>query len=181
MTFDPLAPARRRSAALSTGYIARISCPSSGRCVAVDGNGGELTFNPAAPAAAGAPTKIDPVDLASVACPTANECVAVGFADGAAITFNPRIPAAATSRPVDAGTLGGVVDVSCPSATQCTLIDDDERAVTFDPLSSARVRVAKFRVTSDLKAFACPAVNQCTAVDDRQAVTFNPRTAGRLR
>jgi hypothetical protein len=70
--------------------------------------------------------------------------------------------------------------VSCPSATQCTVVDDDAQEVTFDPGApgaATRATVAE----SSLLALACPSVHECTAVGvGRQAVTFDPGSPDRV-
>lgn len=69
--------------------------------------------------------------------------------------------------------------VACPSATQCTAVDDNGQEVTFDPTSPGTA--ASYTVDSGHRLFgvACPTVQQCTAVDDNgQQVTFDPASPG---
>ncbi|MDQ6745312.1 MAG: hypothetical protein M3Z27_04755 [Actinomycetota bacterium] len=73
-------------------------------------------------------------DDALVACPSRNQCTAIvsagGFGDAA--TFNPakRRPHVTTPT-VEAS--GNVIALACPSPVQCTAVDGNAEAVTFNP------------------------------------------------
>ena len=82
-----------------------------------------------------------------------------------------------------------LLSVACPSATQCTAVDDSGREVTFNPSSpgtliSGPVAIDPFFPggTPDAASagiLACPSTTQCTAVDINGGVgTFNPRSPG---
>lgn len=72
--------------------------------------------------------------LDAVACPTANECIAVDDL-GQEVTFNPASPGTPTPATVDPA--AGLAAVACPSSSQCTAVDPGGREVTFDPASRA--------------------------------------------
>jgi hypothetical protein len=67
---------------------------------------------------------------------------------------------------------------ACPSASQCTAVDESGGEVTFNPASPG----SPTRVTIDpggggLFGLACPSASQCVAVDfSGREVTFNPTT-----
>jgi hypothetical protein len=72
--------------------------------------------------------------------------------------------------------------VACPSASQCTAIDDAGQQVTFDPAAAATPTPTSIDITGDgyLEAVACPSASQCTAVDSAgQEVTFDPKAPGK--
>jgi len=69
-------------------------------------------------------------------------------------------------------------DVACPSASQCTAVDDSGRQVTFNPTAPGTPTPTVVGGGS-LTAVACPSVSQCTAVDNAgRQVTFNPTAPG---
>src|SRR5207253_10529149 len=78
--------------------------------------------------------------------------------------------------------------VACPSTSQCTAVDAQGGAVTFDPkkpgsptriLAGCTGAYAGCGVLADV---ACPSTNPCTAVDhDAQEVTFNPNRSEERR
>src|SRR4029079_18026370 len=68
--------------------MSSVACPSMSRCVAVDGAGDVLAFDPAAPAVVERTTLADKTGLGDVACPSPTRCVAVG-ARGLAVVFDP--------------------------------------------------------------------------------------------
>jgi hypothetical protein len=95
---------------------------------------------------------------------------------GNAITFDPRSPASATSTLVDPDSSEGPEDVSCPSLRQCTLVDGNGRAFTFDPLFPGQPTSLNIHLAGPM-ALACPTTTQCTAVAGRSEVTFKPRAS----
>jgi hypothetical protein len=72
--------------------------------------------------------------------------------------------------------------VACPAATQCTAVDDDQYAVTFNPQAPATGRYAVLGTPAgvSLTGIACPSSVQCSVVDGTgQQVTFNPQNPNR--
>ena len=68
--------------------------------------------------------------------------------------------------------------VACPSATQCTAVDQSGQQVTFNPASPGTPTPTAIDV-HNLDGVACPTATQCTAVDvSGRQVTFNPASPG---
>ncbi len=165
-----------------------IACASSSQCITVGGVpevgfgvGGEateVTFDPAAPAAAKT-TMIDPANtLFDVACPSLGQCTTIG--DPGELTFDPRSPRSRSFRLLPGGT--GGEGLACASTTQCTVIPGDGTELTFNPRSPGTASQTTLSGRG-LLSIACPTTTQCTAVGDETEVTFNPRshtTASRM-
>src|ERR1700759_4837465 len=67
--------------------------------------------------------------------------------------------------------------VACPSVTQCTTVDGQGHALTFNPQSPQGVTTAIVSSNS-LTGIACPSTTQCTVIDlNGQATTFNPQSS----
>jgi hypothetical protein len=68
--------------------------------------------------------------------------------------------------------------VACPSAGQCTAVDDSGHQVTFSLVSPALSTPRTIDAHGGLDDVACPALRQCTAVSATGTqVTFNPASA----
>jgi hypothetical protein len=165
------------------GAVGTGACISpAGECVAVDGNGSVVTFDPANPGAASAPIQVDTSGpgnhaLTGVSCPSPSQCTAVDFG-GSEVTFNPNAPAATTPTALGPGLTG----VSCPSVSQCTASAGSGLVVTFDPdaspvtHSSATVD-SQAGVDTNLVGVSCPTVSQCTVLDAAgRETTFDPQS-----
>jgi hypothetical protein len=81
--------------------------------------------------------------------------------------------------PIPAGSLGGSETfadaVACPSASQCTVVDTQGQAVTFDPLEPGQLSATTIDLDDALAGVACPSTSQCTAVDNEgKQATFDP-------
>jgi hypothetical protein len=100
--------------------------------------------------------------------------------DGTEQTFDPASAGSAPS-PIAVDNLAGFAAVSCPSAGQCTAMDDRGDEVTFDPTTGTLIGAQvpfQMPVPTDrvFYAISCPTTSQCTVVDGSdQAVTFNPQ------
>lgn len=69
--------------------------------------------------------------------------------------------------------------MACPSAGQCTAVDEIGREVTFDPGAPGTPIPVTVDNQDQLSAIACPSATQCTAVDENGlAVTFDPVSVG---
>lgn len=80
---------------------------------------------------------------------------------------------------LDAGADSGLVDLACPTATQCVAVDSDGREVSFDPADASAWSAYTIDGTRALTGLACPAASQCVAVDGQgAAITFDPEDAG---
>jgi hypothetical protein len=69
--------------------------------------------------------------------------------------------------------------VACPSASQCTAVDNVGNEVTFDPISTTPNNIPlTVDAGHDLLGVACPSASQCTAVDNYgDQVTFDPMSS----
>ncbi|MGA2012338.1 MAG: hypothetical protein ABSH51_17690, partial [Solirubrobacteraceae bacterium] len=68
--------------------------------------------------------------------------------------------------------------VACPSLSQCTAVDADGQAVTFDPGSPGGAVPASVDAGYGLASVACPSSAQCTAIAGAREVTFDPTSPG---
>jgi hypothetical protein len=115
--------------------MSEISCPSSGQCTIVDAKGKEYTFPPLSKPLdidGGKPRSLVPTVLAgssAFACPSTSQCTVL--AGGKEETFNPVSGTAVGTYLIDPAS--PLISLSCPSATQCTAVDDDGQELTFDP------------------------------------------------
>ena len=165
--------------------LSAIACPAANQCVAVDGNGSVVTFNPASPGTSSTVTTIAPrTSLSGLVCPSASECIAVG--GGVDATFDPSAPTGATVNTLEPATGSqDLVAVACPSTSQCTAIDyASGDAVTFNPTATGGGSVAAAPVAGNysLGSISCPSTAQCTTLDryDGSQHTFNPATPGTI-
>jgi hypothetical protein len=81
--------------------------------------------------------------------------------------------------PIPAGSTGGSETfadaVTCPSTSQCTVVDNQGQAVTFDPVEPGRLSATTVDLDDALAGVACPSQSQCAAVDNEgKEVTFDP-------
>jgi hypothetical protein len=165
-----------------TSELNAIACPSVSECVAVDGPGNVVTFDPSSPQGWTA-YRVDRGEYPqAVACPTATQCTEVD-ARGWEVTFNPHSAFNSTRYQIDAGRVFSAV--ACPSASQCTATDESGNAVTFDPSTPATAVTATIGA-GNLPSIACPSATQCTATDQGvslhgpragppELITFNPQ------
>lgn len=159
---------------MSTGghhTLPTVSCPGTGQCTTVDGQGEEITFNPSNGAIL-TRAAVDTIGIvSSVSCPSLAECAAVDNG-GNEITFDPTTGAinAAGRDNIDPG--HHLIAVSCASGTRCSAIDDHGAETTFDPSSGNVIGSQANSVdgTVPLTAVSCQSVaagaQQCTAVDN---------------
>lgn len=182
VTFDPRdarrrAPGRAVLDAGNGGFLA-IACPSMTQCTAGDSNGNEVTFDPQTehvnrPGV----TALNDGGLPVLACPSATQCTIVGVSEE--VTFDPQtgVPQGTADQGIDPHG-EGPNDVSCPTFSQCTAIDQTSQAVTFDPLTGVRdaagVRPIKGYRHEPAYKIACPTAAQCTAISGDDEVTFDP-------
>jgi hypothetical protein len=97
-TFNPTAPGHGRATVTiidspSGGALLQIACPSTTKCITLDSEGREVTFNPNAERQV-FPTPVDSASRfgAFLACPSASQCTATGGLDtGHEVTFMPTL------------------------------------------------------------------------------------------
>lgn len=193
VSFNPSNPRQsaRTAAADPGGEPTAIDCVSTSSCVIVDGSGYELVYDPQT----GRDThryQVDPwIYLASVSCPSATQCTAVGGGGNGGptqVTFDPasgQVTAGGIAS-LDEVTVNGDVSVSCPTSSQCTTVDGSGDEVTFDPVTETANAAGTAPLEGDSLAAGlgvftsvdCGSSSQCTAVDlSGNEVTFNPQTA----
>jgi hypothetical protein len=154
--------------------MASVSCPSPGRCVAVDNGASAFTFNGTSWRPA---TVIDPGhELSTVSCPSTRFCAAVDYGPNV-VTFN----GTSWSRPsaIDPG--GYLQAVSCASAGFCVAIDRKGNALTFNGRTwSAPVNADPNGLTMgeggiSWPVVSCPTSRFCAVVDGAggNVVTFD--------
>jgi hypothetical protein len=99
--------------------------------------------------------------------------LAVVFVSAAAASMTWATPAT-----VDRGT--PLAGVACPSATQCTAVDDNGQELTFNPATPGGSPLQKVDSSGfSMTGIACPSATQCTAIDSGgDEVTFNPNDPG---
>ena len=72
---------------------------------------------------------------------------------------------------------GNLLSLACPTAGQCTSVDELGDEVTFAPAAPSRSRQLGIDLGHTLVAVACPAGRECVAVDrDGRAGAFDPTT-----
>ena len=80
---------------------------------------------------------------------------------------------------LDAGADSGLVDLACPTLTQCVAVDSSGREVMFDPAAPSAWSAYTIDGTRALVAVSCPGASQCVAVDGQgDAITFDPQEVG---
>jgi len=156
---------------------------SSSVCVADDGEN-VYVFNPTDPGTPSPVSVASDDSLGGIACPAANECVAVG-SDGNGFVFDPSSlsVAGATTEPLGSA---AYYEIACASPTQCTAVGTTSLAgpwvaVTFNPQNpgSPQPAVIGAPTNNGLTGIACPSTSQCTAVGDgNDEITFNPADPG---
>lgn len=193
VSFNPSKP--RQSARIAAADRGRepaaIDCVSASSCVIVDGSGYEVVYDPRT----GRDThryQVDPwIYLASVSCPSAIQCTAVGGGGNGGssqVTFDPatgQVTAGGIAS-LDEVTVNGDVSVSCPATSQCTTVDGSGDEVTFDPVAetanaAGTAPLEGGGLAAGLGVFTsvdCSSSSQCTAVDlSGNEVTFDPQSA----
>jgi hypothetical protein len=115
----------------------------------------------------GAPRVLRPVMIVATVCALVLAVVAA-TASAATVTWS-------APRAIDTSLGQSLLEVQCPSSTECVTLDANGRATTFDPAtgkSRAPVQVVGAQVPT---ALACPSATQCTAItEENQAYTFDP-------
>lgn len=163
ITFAPLATGSRRFVRLPGGPPLRaLACPSVSECVAVNGGGHAVKFNPRAPRH---PRVVDIAPsgggFAAIACPAVRQCTAVGSSDRV-VTFDPRLPTHARIVAVDPGA-GGLTGVACPSARLCVATDVAGYALQGDPRGGLAWTTEP--VHGAAAEVSCLSVSYCVGVD----------------
>ena len=83
--------------------------------------------------------------------------------------------AAVVSAPVTLDAGNTLTGLACPSASQCTAVDEAGQQVTFDPAAPGAPSPTTIDAGNALTGVACPSPRRCGAVDEAgQETTFDP-------
>jgi hypothetical protein len=183
VTFDPTTSIRQSPITVDPGQTLKsIACASTTQCAAIDNHGGETTFDPTVPGAE-VFTTIDGVEsIISVACPSTSQCTAI---DGKAteLTFDPAAPGTPTPVAIDSRGIFAelyatnylLVEVACPSLSECAAVDTEGNVSTFDPQAPGPRDLTPLPGVAGLIGVACPTTVECVGLDiDGPEVTFDP-------
>jgi hypothetical protein len=158
---------------LGSGGLSDVSCVSSALCTAVDRHGRALTYNGSTWSA---PSQIDAEgDLASLSCPSASFCVAVGGASqGYALTYD----GSKWSAPREVDTDDGLNHVTCVSESFCvalanSFVEGAERAYALT--YNGRTWSAPIEIDTEtvLRSVSCASSFFCVAVGAHDALVYN--------
>jgi hypothetical protein len=160
--------ARASEALVDPRGLDAVACPSVARCVGVDGDGREVTFDPQAPSRR-TTRRVDtaiPSTLERVVCPTVWQCTASDVG-GRVFTFNPG-----GGHPQYA--INGsepLTSLVCPSTIECFGQNIQGQLSMFDPRSPS------FPQFSDitLSALSCPTPRECIATRGATVITLDPQ------
>jgi hypothetical protein len=168
VTFDPAAPHLRDDQSIdqpddaytNPPSLRAVACPSASRCIAVDSYGDALTFAPWGGANPLATAGLPANGLETIACLAVHRCVATD--DAQSFTFNPAIFNGPNGDTIDRA--HPIRAMACPTAGQCTAVDEGGFEVTFDPSMPAVASPVKLSAGTNLDAIACPSASECVAV-----------------
>lgn len=142
-----------------------------------------LTVVPAIAATGGLrPVRITPAthhheDLFALACPGADECVAVG-GNGIEVAFDPRRPLPEYRSRIDK--FHSVFGIACPSVHSCSASANPGRELTFDPdhagpWAGPRGNSRELLPGTDQSTVACASSRVCVIASGGTVVTFDRR------
>jgi hypothetical protein len=81
-------------------------------------------------------------------------------------------------RQIDATIGQSLVQVRCPASTECATVDDNGRAVAFDPATRKAGPVVQVAQGQPATGMSCPTATRCTLVTPAgRAYTYNPQAA----
>jgi hypothetical protein len=170
----------------SDGGVQAVSCPSDRLCVAVDGSGHVLyTTHPTRGAHSWShPARIDGHNsLTGISCPTIHLCVAVDDSGNVLSSTRPRRGTAGWSRParIDSviatdGGYAGLLGVSCPTTSLCTVVDG---ASAGNVLSTTRPQGGagawhSVHLGVPLAGISCPTARLCVAAGAEHVFSTHP-------
>jgi hypothetical protein len=158
------------------------ACPAHRLCLAVTGNGYELTSSRPVHGPWRKGARIDGYNsFTAVSCPRTRACVAVDDAGDILTAAHPSAsPSAWQAVRVDPSE-GGLVSVSCPGAHLCAAVDAKGGVLTStDPAGGASAwQRASVDTHGSPTSIDCPSRNLCVFVDTRGAAfTSTKPTAG---
>ena len=167
-TFDPKRfkrPKMHQLASFSDAAITGIACPTATECVAVDGDGSGISYDPATGKFIKRRFKVEEGEaLTGSACSSKTQCTAVDN-DGQEITFQPLTGKVITRTAIDASvgldapsgdSDDELDDVSCPGTTLCVAVDTRGAAVAFNPRSKHSVKPTLIDTGHGLTSISCP-------------------------
>lgn len=171
--------------------IVGVSCPSDGLCMAIDSHGDEghllHSTDPATVGATWATADLPkPAHPKAVSCPSAVFCAVADSRGNIWTTSEPTEGISAwTLTPLDTETVEhetsfGLLDVSCPSASFCAVIDDLGTVFTStEPTDGASAWTETVLSDTDFEAIACQSPSLCVITDfDGNVLTSAEPMAG---
>jgi len=189
VAFNPSSPHGAATTKLDSyngakNLLTAVACPSLHLCIAIHTSGLAISYDPANPRSRESSQVGASHQLLSISCASASACaIGGGSADVTAIVPS-SLAVAGPSYLVESpgpgplGNTGRLVGISCPGATQCTVVDNSGYEITINPLNPGFQEESAPRTTIDtnpLTSVACPSATQCTALDNEgREVTFNP-------
>jgi hypothetical protein len=119
-------------------------------------------------------------EIDSLACASTSACAAtqddLGGPLTSLLTLNPAVPGGASvdsSFESNVGSPAGLEGVACASSTQCTAIDYNGYALTFNPASPGAPMPLNLN-TGQTFTVSCPTTNECVVVTQDAEQTFDP-------
>lgn len=108
----------------------------------------------------------------AVACAIGLACALLPVAYGAAA----KEPHAGSASGPVSSTLANeqLTTVACPSVAQCTALDVNGNALTFNPSAPGQPVRVPIAPGTELQSIACPSVSQCTVLAGADEETFDP-------
>jgi hypothetical protein len=183
LTFNPVTRRINRAGARSidpTGTLTAVACPARTKCVAVDVQGGEVTFNPSTGKVLTGVKKLG-IQPFWVSCSSASQCTTLD--DQQEVTFNPRasgLKVLGRAPLYNRYGIAGINGLACPSLTECVVVAQfwEElafRPVSGKPIAGGRKMLGRSVERGELNGVSCSSAHECIAVDGSgAAVSFNP-------
>ena len=171
------------SGAGSSNALTALVCPSGSQCLAFDGNGAQIEFDPSNFTGT-TRNIIDPGNsIIAAACPSASQCTVLDTAGGEVtlVPLGSTSPAPSNQPPRQSlDPTQSLTALVCPQGTVCVAINADGQAITFTPDPGGHGAVASPVLVDAVNAYstvACAAADQCTAADRQgDVVSFDPGT-----
>lgn len=168
--------------------LTAVRCPTAEECIAVDADGGAITYNPASGhIVRGRITVEKGRTLTALDCPSRMQCTATDD-DGQAISFDPLTGQRLLNATIDVkvgldsprDASGHELDaITCSNTQACAAVDTLGDVVTFDPRSRHGARLHRYDAAGGLTAISCPNGDMCMATGDNGRVYYGRPGASR--
>jgi hypothetical protein len=159
------------SGGTSSNALSALSCPSASQCLAFDGNGAQIQFDPSNFTGTTRTSADAGYAIMAADCPSTTQCTVIDSAGGE-VTFAPLTNNAARHQ-IDA--TKSLTALACPTAGECLAVNGQGDAIPFDPGTGAGPGPQLIDAAGSYSAVGCASASQCTAADRAgNVVTFNP-------